>query len=197
MAIFFLIAMFLFCFSAGCREKKEFVNIVFDKELSYTMKTTEVLQFISDSGITRIKWEAKEWLVFDEASEPYQFFPEKIHAEKFDSLRQVEASFDADTAYYYSKKGLWKFIDNVKAVNFEGEQFETSLLFWDQNEKKIYSDQFIRITKGDFINTGIGFESNETLTQYRIFNSRAEIPIQENAPADTIDTLTPTLLHPN
>ena len=189
-----MIAMLLFLSIIGCRENKELVEIVFDKELSYTMKETEIQSFVSDSGITRIKMEAKEWLIFDEATEPYWFFPEKFYAEKFDTLLQVEASFDADTAYNYTKKNLWKFIGNVKAVNFDGEVFETSLLFWDRNEAKIYSDQFIRITKGDFVNSGTGFESNETLTQYWIFNSKAEIPVQENIPADTttIDYTPPT-----
>jgi len=190
MAIFSrLIAMFLFFLISGCREKKELVDIVFDNELSYTMRTTGLLTFISDSGITRFKIEAEEWLVFDEASDPYQLFPKKFHGQMFDTLLQVTASFDADTAYNYTKKDLWKFIGNVKAVNLEGEMFETSLLFWDQKEGKIYSDQFIRITRGDFINTGIGFESNETLSKYQLFHAKAEIPIKENAPIDTTNTV--------
>ena len=186
----YLIAMFLFFLFTGCREKKELVDIVFDKELSYTMKTTEVITFISDSGFTRFKGEAKEWLAFDEASEPYHLFPKKFHGQMFDTLLQVTASFDADTAYNYTKKDLWKFIGNVKAVNLEGQQFETSLLYWDRRERKIYSDQFIRITKGDFITTGSGgFESNETLSKYQIFKAKAEIPVQENAPTDTTNVV--------
>ena len=188
MAIFLrMIAIFLFFSSTACREKKELVDIVFDNELSYTMRDTDAQTFISDSGITRIRMEAKEWLVFDEATEPYWYFPEKFHAERFDTLFQVEASFDADTAYYYTKKKMWKFVDNVRAVNLEGELFETSLLYWDENEEKIYSDQLIRITKGEFINIGTGgFESNHTLTKYRLFSAKAEIPVQENMPEDTV-----------
>ena len=188
--IFAMIAApFLFLISCNT-EKKEFVDIEFDKESSYTMRTTDALTFISDSGFSRIKLEAKEWLVFGEATEPYQYFPEKFHGELLDTLSQVVARFDADTAYNFTKKKLWKLIGNVVAVNQEGEKFETSLLFWDEGEEKIYSDQFIRITRGDFIQTGSGgFESNQTLTRYRIFNATAEIPVQEIEPADTTDTL--------
>ena len=173
---------FLMSCSGGGRK---LVDYEFDKETSYTMKSTEVVMFVSDSGITRFRFEAKEWYVFDEAAEPYRYFPEKIHGEQLDTLFHVEAGFDADTAYHYPHKKLWKFVGNVKAINVAGELFETSLLFWDEGEDKIYSDQFIRITKGEFINTGIGFEANQTLTQYRIFNSQAEIPLQENTPTDT------------
>jgi len=180
-----MIAMSLyFCIACGSG-KKNFVELEFDNETSYTMKSTDVVMFVSDSGITRFRMEAEEWYIFDEASDPYYYFPEKVHGEQLDTLLHVEAAFDADTAYYYYNRKLWKFINNVKAVNLAGEQFETSLLYWDDAEGRIYSDQFIRITKGDFINTGIGFESNQTLTQYRIFNSQAQIPLANNAPADT------------
>jgi LPS export ABC transporter protein LptC len=155
------------------------VDLTFDKESSYTVKSTDVIMFVSDSGVTRFKATAKEWYMFEDATEPYWYFPEKVHGEQFDSLFNVSAYFDADTAYYYNNKQLWKLISNVVAVNREGQQFETSLLFWDQKEEKIYSDQFIRITQGEFINTGVGFEANQTLTRYRIFNPQAVIPVKE------------------
>ena len=175
-------------------EKKEIVDVGFDPNNSYTMKATQIVTMVSDSGITRYKVVTAEWLMFDEAEEPYWFFPEKVHLEKFDSLFRVEASVDADTAYYYKRKELWKLSGNVRVKNLEGEQFETELLFWDEQGKKIYSDHFIRITKNDFVNTGMGFESNLTLTQYRIFNAGAEIPLETNkARADTMQADPPSL----
>ncbi|MDR2765162.1 MAG: LPS export ABC transporter periplasmic protein LptC [Tannerella sp.] len=185
------IAMLLLILFVSCeREKKEMVDIVFDREQTCTMKATDVSTLISDSGVTRYKMETKEWLFFEEASEPYWYFPEKVHVEKFDTLFQPEASIDADTAYYFTKKKLWKLIGNVEVENLQGERFETSLMYWDQNEERIYSDQYIRITKGQFVNTGIGFESNQRLTKYRIFRPAAEIPFRKNAPGDStaVDT---------
>ena len=111
-------------------EKKEIVDVGFDPNNSYTMKATQIVTMVSDSGITRYKVVTAEWLMFDEAEEPYWFFPEKVHLEKFDSLFRVEASVDADTAYYYKRKELWKLSGNVRVKNLEGEQFETELLFW-------------------------------------------------------------------
>lgn len=169
------------------RERREWVDIVFNKETTPTMRATGVLTFISDSGITRYKMETAEWLFFDEASEPYWYFPSRIHVEKFDTVFRVEASIDADTAYYYTKKKLWKLVSNVEVSNLSGERFESPLLYWDQTRERIYSDEFIRITKGDFVNTGIGFESNQTLTRYEIFHAGAEIPIQD-APVDSTAT---------
>ncbi|MDR0794845.1 MAG: LPS export ABC transporter periplasmic protein LptC [Tannerella sp.] len=180
-------ALTLFVLGSCNKGKNELIDFVFDNESSYTMSTTNSISYVSDtSGITRQKLEAKVWYSFDEASEPYWFFPEKIYGEQYDSLLNVEATFEADTAYYYFKKKLLKCINNVKVINLEGDQFETSLLFYDENEGKFYSDQFIRIIRGDYVNTGIGFESNHNLTKYRIFKATAEIPFQENTPADTV-----------
>lgn len=177
--------MLLLILTVSCeRKNREMVDIAFDREQTYTMKSTDVHTLISDSGVTRYRMVTKEWLFFEEASEPYWYFPEKVHVEKFDTLFQPEATIDADTAYFFTKKKLWKLTGNVEVENLQGERFETSLMYWDQNEEKIYSDQYIRITKGEFVNTGTGFESNQQLTRYRIFQPAAEIPFRENAPEE-------------
>ncbi len=175
-----LVIVMLLLLSGSCtKENKETVEVTFDPETTFTMKTTDVSSLISDSGITRYKAEAKEWLMFSKAQEPYWYFPEGIYLEKFDSLFNAEATVKADTAYHYEKKGLWKLIGNVEIKNTEGEYFETSLLYWDQKEEKIYSDQFIRIEQKDQVITGIGFESNQNMTKYKIFNSTGIFPVSE------------------
>lgn len=186
------VAMLLFCSIASCGfEKKEEVEIDFNPDSTYTMKAVDVVTLVSDSGITRYKVETRQWFMFGEATEPYWYFPKKLHLEKFDSLFRVEASVDADTAYFYERRKLWKLIGNVRVRSLQGEQFETSVLYWDQNTETIYSDRFIRITKGDFVNTGQGFESNQALTQYKIFNSAAEIPFEDRSSDST--SITPPL----
>ena len=71
--------------------------------------------------------------------------------------------------------------------SLQGEHFETSQLFWDQKQEKVYSDKFMRIEQEDKIITGIGFESNQDMTQYKIFNSQGIFPVSD-APADTTRT---------
>lgn len=186
-----IVVVMLLLFTASCgKEKTETVVVAFDPERTYTMKATDVSTLISDSGITRYRLKAKEWLVFSKAAEPHWYFPEGIYIEKFDTLFHAEASVKADTAYYYDKKGLWELIGNVKVESLQGERFETSQLFWNQKDEKVYSDKYIRIEQADKIITGIGFESNQNMTQYKIFNSQGIFPISETAPTDTVRTAT-------
>lgn len=180
-----IVVMLLLCNTSCNKEKKEVVDVSFDPETTYTLRTTDVSTLISDSGITRYRLNAKEWLVFGKAKDPYWYFPKGIYVEKFDTLFQSEASIQADTAYNYEKKSLWKLVGNVKIESLEGTRFETSLLYWDQKEEKIYSDKYIRIEEEDKVITGIGFESNQDMSQYKIFDSQGVFPVSESV-NDTI-----------
>lgn len=187
--IFLMVTMLLLFVGSCTSSKKETVAVVFNPDSSYIMRTTDVATLISDSGITRYKLNAKEWLMFSKAKDPFWYFPEGIYIEKFDSLFNAEASVKADTAYYWEKKKLWKLIGNVEILSLENEKFETSEMFWDQAKERIYSSKRVRIEKKDQIIIGKeGFESNQDMTKYSFINSEASFPVSEKAPSDTIST---------
>jgi len=163
--------------------KKEMVEVEFDPETSYTLKETHIESYVSDSGITRYKIEAETWLMYGKAKEPFWFFPDGVYLEKFDTLFNIEASIKSDSAYYYERRKIWELDGNVDISNLEGVRFQTQQLFWDQNREKIYSDSFIKITKGENINYGVGFVSNQDMSVYEIFNPMAEFFIVQGTAA--------------
>ena len=178
----FVVVVMLLLFMASCgKENKEVVEVTFDPENTYTLRTTDVSSLISDSGITRYRMNAKEWLVFGKAKEPYSYFPQGVYVEKFDSLFNVEASVKADTAYYWDKKGLYKLIGHVSILSQEGKKLDTSILYFDQKEDQIYTDEYFELEEGDKIITGIGFKSNQNMTKYKIFNSQGTFPVSDTA----------------
>ena len=178
----FAVVVMLLLFMASCgKENKEVVEVTFDPENTYTLRTTDVSSLISDSGITRYRMNAKEWLVFGKAKEPYSYFPQGVYVEKFDSLFNVEASVKADTAYYWDKKGLYKLIGHVSILSQEGKKLDTSILYFDQKEDQIYTDEYFELEEGGKIITGIGFKSNQNMTKYKIFNSQGTFPVSDTA----------------
>ncbi|RKU71682.1 LPS export ABC transporter periplasmic protein LptC [Parabacteroides sp. AF17-3] len=178
----FAVVVMLLLFMASCgKENKEVVEVTFDPENTYTLRTTDVSSLISDSGITRYRMNAKEWLVFGKAKEPYSYFRQGVYVEKFDSLFNVEASVKADTAYYWDKKGLYKLIGHVSILSQEGKKLDTSILYFDQKEDQIYTDEYFELEEGDKIITGIGFKSNQNMTKYKIFNSQGTFPVSDTA----------------
>lgn len=164
-----VIVMLVLSVTSCKKDIKDVVVVAFDPEKSYTMKALDVSTLVSDSGITRYRLNTKKWLVFGKASEPHWFFPKGIYVEKFDTLFRTQASIKADTAFFYDRKGLWRLLGHVKVSSLSGEKFETSELFWDQRTQKVYSDKFIRIEQAEKTITGIGFESNQDMTLYKIF----------------------------
>jgi len=188
--IFGMVVMLLLLFASCGGDKTEVVAVAFNPDETYTMRTTDFVSLVSDSGITRYRVTGKEMLVFDKASEPYMYFPEGVYAEQFDSLFVAQASLKADTGYNWYNKKLWKAIGNVEIENLQGERFETDSIYWDEVKQKIYSDAFMRITRSDRIITGIGFESNQDMSEYRIFHPQGTFPVSEEAKNDSTSQAT-------
>ena len=179
----------LVLFSSCSGRKKELGEAITERDSLPVMDTRGVVTLVSDSGIIRYRVNAEEWKVYDRKSPSYWAFEKGVYVEKFDSLFQVEASIDADTAYYYDKQKLWKLMSNVHIRNLKGEKFDTDLLFWDQNKKKVYSDRQVRIEQPDQIIYAVGFESDEQMTKYKFFKTNGIFYIDEEtgtAPADTL-----------
>lgn len=180
----------LLLFSSCSGRNKEMGEAITERDSLPVMDTKGVTTLISDSGVTRYRINTEEWLVFDRKKTPYWAFEKGIYLEKFDSLFQIEASIEADTAYFYNKEELWKLVGNVHIQNLKGEKFDTELLYWDQRKQKVYSDKFIRIEQPDRIITGRGFDSNQQMTVYTIHQPEGIFYVDEEdtAPMDTLQT---------
>ena len=196
-------AAVMFVFLISCSGKnKNLAAAITERDSLPSMKSLGVTTLISDSGITRYKIIAEEWTVFDKKNPPYWAFEKGVYLEKFDTLFHIDASIQADTAYYYEKKKLWELRSNVNIRNLSGDKFETQQLFWDEKDKKIYSDKYIRIEQEDKTISGYGFESNQELTEYQIRNTTGIFTVEDagmnttaTAPKDS--TATDSILPPN
>lgn len=150
-----------------------------DRQAMPVLNTNTVSTLISDSGITRYRIEALEWLIFDKTEPSYQEFPSGIYLEQFDEDLQVQASLKADYAYYDDVQQVWTLRGHVHALNRKGEQFDTPELMWEQQTHRVSSDSTIRITRETSIITGIGFESNEEMSKYTILHPTGIFPIKD------------------
>lgn len=170
-------------FVVSCGDKKDkLLDVKYDPEHIPSMITDTVSTLISDSGITRYKLVADLWEVYDVAKEPYWYFPDGIYLERFNENYFIEATVIADSAWYFSRQKLWKLKGHVKAQNIVGDRFKSDELFWDQAEKKIYSDKYIEIDKANGLYLqGYGFSSNQEMTAYRISHPHdSRIPLKDD-----------------
>lgn len=177
-----VVLLLLICFSVYSCAKKEVrhrASAIADRKAMPALAGDEVTTLISDSGITRYRIKAKKWLVYDKADTPYWEFPEGVYLEKFNLNLEADATVEADYAYYNEPAQRWMLRGNVQAVNLQGEKFETPLLYWDQASESVYSDSSIVITREASIIKGVGFRSNQEMTQYTILRPTGVFPIKE------------------
>ena len=184
-----LAMVMLVLFSACSGGNKEVGEAITERDSLPVMDTRGVTTLISDSGVIRYRINAEEWQVYVRKSPSYFAFKKGVYVEKFDSLFQLEASIEADTAYYYDKTKLWKLLSNVHIQNLKGEKFDTDLLYWDQNKKRVYSDRQVRIEQPDQIIYAVGFESNEQMTRYKFYKTNGIFYIDEESAAVPSDSL--------
>ncbi len=170
----------LLCLAACSSNDKEQIDAITDRSLIPMLDTDTVTTLISDSGITRYRISATKWDIYDKAVPSYWEFQQGIYLEKFNEDFETEASLRSDYARYDDGAQVWELDGNVKAMNLQGEQFETQQLFWDQQSGRVYSDSSITVTRANSIIVGVGFESNQEMTQYTILHPQGVFPIKDN-----------------
>lgn len=179
----------------GCgKDKKEIIESFADPKEMSTVYSRDVSTLISDSGVTRYRVVAPDWYMYENSSNPRWYFPKGIYLEQFDEDYNVAAFLEGDTAIFYKTKRLWELRGDVKMANTKDERFFTERLYWSQDAQRIYSDTVIHIERGDRIIEGLGFESNQNMTQYKILKTTGVFPMEEMRKRDTtslqpLDTL--------
>jgi LPS export ABC transporter protein LptC len=90
-----------------------------------------------------------------------------------------ENQLDANYAISHENEKIIEVRNDVRLENVKGERLNTEKLTWNQASKKIYTDQFVKITTPDEVIYGDGFESNQNFTEYKIFKIRGILSLKD------------------
>ena len=176
--IFGLISLVV-CFVGCTEETKVDISRSLNPANMPSMVTHNVSTLVSDSGITQYKIITPVWYVYDEADTPYWYFPKGLYLQKFDNGFNVIATVGADSARYFKLQKLWRLEGNVEMTKAPADLFLSPRVFWDQRRQILYSDTFIHIENSTHILEGTGFESDETLSRYRILYPTGIFPVDK------------------
>ena len=179
--LIFIIVLYQTVGLCSCKEEDiKYAAAIENRDSLPVLKSIGVSTLISDSGIISYKIIAEEWFMYDKKNPQYWSFEKGLFMEKFDKDMKIEAYLNCDTAYYYTDIRLWELRGRVSVHNSRNETFKTSKLFWDQNKKLIYSDEYMEIKGIDRDLSGYDFYSNEQMTEYEIHSTRGSFPISED-----------------
>ena len=152
-------------------------------------EATNFETLFTDSGEVRFYLKAPKLLRFETDGDPYVEFPEGIELIRYDSEQSIVSSITADYAKQFEKEEKWEAKNNVIATNVDGDTLKTEHLIWEEKNEKIYSEEYVKIIRPDQIITGIGFESDQSLENWKIKNPKGTIFIEvdenDQTPADS------------
>lgn len=159
----------------SCEPDMESIKALVDREKTpgIVAKKNEIIY--TENGLPRLKLIAPITMSFQFAPEPYTEFPEGIQLYTFSDGKSVESFLTAKYAVHYDKKKMWEARNNVVAMNRKGEILNTEKLFWDEQKKIIYSNDFVKFTSVDGVIFGEGFEADELLENVEIKNTSGTI----------------------
>lgn len=173
----------------ACENNIEQIKAFSSSENLPVLEATNFETIATDSGQIRYFLRTPKLLRYENEGDAYYEFPEGIELVKYDENKQIISSITANYAKQYDKDKKWEAKNNVIATNAQGDTLKTEQLFYEENAGKIYTEEFVRIIRPDQIIKGVGFQSDQTLQNWRIKNPTGTIYVsmekQENVQPDS------------
>lgn len=168
-------ATMLFSCSNDLEKVKKLTAI--DSIPDITVKNILVKQ--SESGMITLELTAPQLNSY-QGREPYTEFPKGLRIIFFDSLMQPKSELTARYGISWDNKRVMEAKGDVVVKNFTKKaQLNTEHLTWDENKRKMFSEQFVKITTPDRIITGKSMESDEVFDNWVIRNVSGTFYVNE------------------
>ena len=126
----------------------------------------------------------------------YELFPKGLHAFAYTEGDKLETILHSDNAKHFKTNKhdneYWSAFGNVVVQNVINQQtLETDTLYWDQANKEIYTDCYVRMFSSDgFIQGFHGMRSDEMARNVRIFKAfDSDVVIVQDSTKVVIDSV--------
>ncbi len=147
----------------------------------------DVVYFYSENAVMKTKMSAPVMNRFD-IPEVFVELPKGFELQMYDSVGNVSSIITAKWARKYEQKKILEAKYDVVVTDLvEKKILNTNHLVMDENQNKIYSDKFVKITMPDKIIYGDGFESDQSFSEYRILQPKGDILLTRKSEEDDQD----------
>lgn len=158
---------------------KEVQSVTTDSILP--LETAQNIEFVySDSSRLKFRVVATKMNRFG-GDEPKLEFTNGLEVFAYNALGEVDSKIQAEYGISYENKGFMEAKNNVIIVNREGDQLNTEHITWDQTNKLIKSEVFVKITTENEVIYGDGLEASEDFSKYKILNIKGIINLNEDS----------------
>lgn len=137
--IFFLAAITGCFFFSSCENDIAEVDNLGKRQIGIE-EGKNIVSLLSNGGIMRAKLTAPVLLRY-QTQVPKVEFPNTLHVDFYDSLKNVESQLFAKYGEYKENQNLIYLRDSIVVFNIKGDTLLTNELYWDQNQRIFYNDK--------------------------------------------------------
>jgi LPS export ABC transporter protein LptC len=154
-------------FAFGCENDIAKVRALSDHRVMVE-EATNVQSIFSQQGLLKAKLKAPLMLRY-QGDTALIVFPKTLHVDFFDTTGRQESKLDARYGRYLENMNKVLLRDSVVVINIKGDTLKTPELWWDQNQRKFFTDSTVTIaTKDKHIYGGKGLEAAQDISWYII-----------------------------
>jgi LPS export ABC transporter protein LptC len=95
----------------------------------------------------------------------------------FNSNGKTESELTAEEGFYFEKTGVMTARTNVRLANINGNELFTEELIWLRDSARVYTEQRVRIVRGNNIILGEGLTADDTFSKYEIHRVTGQLEI--------------------
>jgi LPS export ABC transporter protein LptC len=174
----------------GCKKNNiEEIKAITSVETLPMQEARNFKSLFTDSGKVRFSIKAPLLLRFENDGRDYIEFPNGLELVKFDQNNKVISSITANYARQYVAEQKWEAKNNVIATNANGDTLKTEVLYWEEKEKKIYTNEFVRIIRADQNFTGTGMTADQNMLNWKITNPKGILYVNMNNQSQPSDSV--------
>lgn len=134
-------------FLTACENDPQVVKDWTEKKVMVE-KAKDIESYLSQGGEMRAKLLSPLMYRY-QTDTVYTEFPNTLHVDFYDDSVRVESWLTAKYGKYYENLNKVFLRDSVMVVNMDGDTLRCPELWWDQNQKKFYTDKPSRIDGKD------------------------------------------------
>lgn len=169
-----LVGTFLFACENDVKEVEEITSHI---KLPVEVATDVDLTY-SEYGIIKVRLKAKKMERYN-GNNPYVEAKDGVTILFYDSIGVEASRLEAKYAINRINKKIMEARYDVVVSNSKNEKLYTDHLIWDENERTLKSEEFVKIQTEDEIVTGKGFEAAEDFSWYKVKDVSATINLKE------------------
>ena len=189
MAVAFAAAILL----SACKEPDP-VTFDFERVPVQVVHDMQVLQ--TDKGSAQMRMHAPLMQHFhffkDSLEQSYDLYTEGFFVDAYTEDGQLETSITAEQARHVTTENneSWSAFGNVVVINhIKGEKMETDTIYWNQAEKQIYTDCYVKLTSDSGLLQGYGMTSDERARNAVILRPFDWYAVERDSTYHFIDTV--------